>query len=126
MSNQSIKGSASWLISVQSANGSYSEDASDSAPSSNSTGLAANALVAAGHSAPRLKAAQWIASMQLTRAKAGDGPAKPDVGAIAFDPAALADAIEHGLGDGRSQWWRVSPQAGFALKPAPLGTLTAP
>jgi hypothetical protein len=121
-----IRGTTSWLISVQSPNGSYSEDATDSAPSSNSTGLAANALVAAGHVSPRLKAAAWVASMQLTKAKVAGGPAKTDIGAIAFDPAALAHAIAHGLGDARSQWWRVAPQASFALIPAPLGTLTVP
>jgi hypothetical protein len=126
VSHQDIERATSWLVSVQSADGSYSEDATDDAPSSNSTGLAANALVAAGHASPRLKAAAYVASMQLTRAKVGDGPAKPDIGAIAFDPAALADAIAHGLGDSRSQWWRVAPQAAFALVPAPLGTLTAP
>lgn len=126
VSHQLILGTTSWLISVQSANGSYSEDATDQAPSSNSTGLAANALIAAGHVSPRLKAAAWIADLQLTSAKVGQGPARRDIGAIAFDPAALADAIAHGLGDSRSQWWRVAPQACFALVPAPLGTLTAP
>lgn len=121
-----IVDTTSWLISVQGADGSYSEDATGDAPSSNSTGVAANALVAAGHNSPRLKAAAWVASVQLTKAKAGNGPAKPDIGAIALNPAALADGIAHGLGDNRSQWWRVTPQAFFALVPAPLGTLTAP
>jgi hypothetical protein len=126
VSSKLVTGTTSWLISAQSANGSYSEDATDTAPSSNSTGLAANALVAAGHVSPRLKAAAWVARMQITRASAGGGPAKRDIGAIALDRAALVVALAHGLGDSRSQWWRVAPQASFALVPAPLGTLRAP
>ncbi len=124
--HQMIVDTTSWLISVQKADGSYSEDATGGSPSSNSTGLAANALVAAGHTSPRLKAATWVASMQLTKANAGSGPARTDIGAIALNPAALSDAIANGLGDNRSQWWRVAPQASFALHPSPLGTLTAP
>lgn len=126
VSHRLIVDTTSWLISVQRAGGFYSEDATGDAPSSNSTGLAANALVAAGHNSPRLKAAAWVASVQLTKANAGSGPAKPDIGAIALNPDALADGIANGLGDNRSQWWRVTPQAFFALVPAPLGTLTAP
>jgi hypothetical protein len=115
-----------WLISVQRADGAFSEDASATAPSANSTGLAANALIAAGHVSPRLKAASYVFAMQLTGPKVGQGPARKDLGAIAFNRAALRDAIAHGLGDSRKQWWRVAPQAAFALVPAPLGTLTAP
>ncbi len=126
VTHQTILGTTSWLISVQSADGSYSEDASDRAPSSNSTGLAANALIATGHVSPRLKAAAYVFDMELTGPKVGQGPARKDIGAIAFDRAALKDAIAHGLGDSRPQWWRVAPQACFALVPAPLGTLTAP
>lgn len=126
VSHRLIVDTTDWLISVQGADGSYSEDATGDAPSSNSTGVAANALAAAGHNSPRLKAAAWVAGLQLTKANAGNGPAKPDIGAIALDPAALADGIAHGLGDNRSQWWRVTPQAFFALVPAPLGTLLAP
>lgn len=126
VSTQAMRGTTTWLISVQNPSGSYSEDASATAPSANSTGLAANALVAMGHIGPRLKAAGWVADRQITSAKAGSGPARPDIGAIALNQDALAQALAHGLGDDRPQWWRVSPQAFFALIPAPLGTLTAP
>ncbi len=126
VSQQVIAQTADWLVTVQNPDGSFAEDASATGADANSTGLAGVALAATGHSAARLKAAHWVASVQLTKANAGNGPAKPDVGAIAFDPATLADGIANGLGDNRSQWWRSTPQGFFALVPIPLGTLTAP
>jgi hypothetical protein len=121
-----IVATTDWLISVQHPDGAFSEDGGVKTPSANSTGLAANALIAAGHVSPRLKAAAYVFALQLTGPKVGDGPARKDIGAIAFNRVALRDAIAHGLGDSRPQWWRVAPQAAFALVPGPLGTLTAP
>jgi hypothetical protein len=126
VSRRLISGTATWLLSVQNADGSFAEDARATGVDSNTTGLAGVALAATGHGAARLKAAHWVSTMQITRARAGNGPARRDVGAIAFDHPALADAIANGLGDNRPQWWRSTPQAFFALVPIPLGTLTAP
>ena len=121
-----IASTASWLVSVQNSDGSFAEDASMNNPDANTTGLAGVALAAAGRKSAQREAATWIASLQITRANAGHGPARPDVGAIAFDPRTLADGLANGLGDNRPQWWRSTPQAFFALVPIPLGTLTAP
>ncbi|MDX6309041.1 MAG: hypothetical protein QOI06_2087 [Nocardioidaceae bacterium] len=126
VSRRLISGTATWLLSVQNADGSFAEDARATGVDSNTTGLAGVALAATGHGAARLKAAHWVSTMQIKRARAGNGPARRDVGAIAFDHPALADAIANGLGDNRPQWWRSTPQAFFALVPIPLGTLTAP
>jgi hypothetical protein len=127
VSHAAIAGTAAWLVSVQNADGSFAEDASGPANAdSNTTGLAAVALDAAGRTSARLKAASWVAGLQLTKANTGQGPARPDIGSIAFDPDALADALANGLGANRPQWWRSTPQAYFALHPVPLGTLTAP
>lgn len=120
-----IDGSAAWLASAQLGDGSYSADGSADAPNANTTGLAANALAATGFRSAQKAAAHWVASLQITKVDAGHGPARPDVGAIGFDPAALADALKNGLGDNRSQWWRVGPQAYFALAPHPLSTLAS-
>lgn len=126
VSRADISGSAKWLVSVQNADGSFAEDASSQNAESNSTGLASVALSATGHTSARLKAASWVAGLQLTRANTDHGPARPDLGAIAFDPATLADGLANGLGSNRPQWWRSTAQAYFAFNPVPLGTLTAP
>ncbi len=127
VNQQLIKATTSWLISVQNADGSYSEDATDAAPNSNSTGLAANALVAAGHAAPRLEASGL-----------GRGPCSSPGPMSEVDPPSRTSGRSRSTrrrsptrsrtdsATSRSQWWRVSPQASFALVPAPLGTLTAP
>jgi hypothetical protein len=123
----SIRESARWLASAQRRNGSFGGGFTTQNSNSNSTGLAANALIATGHRAARLRAADWAAKLQITRARAGDGPARTDVGAIAYRPAALQRALREGIGvKKRDQFRRATPQAYFALEPAPLNTLLAP
>lgn len=117
-----IDASASWLASDQQTNGSF-EEGKGFGFNSNSTGLAAQALAADGQKAAQLQAAAWVASLQVTKKNAKNGPAKPDIGAIAYDPAGLASGLKSGLGSSRSVWQRATPQAYFALVPKPLTTL---
>lgn len=124
--NGVVSDTAAWLASVQHGNGSFGGGTSTPDPNANSTGLAAQALVAAGRPAARLRAASWVASVQVTARKAGQGPAKTDIGAIAYNRDAFNDGIANGLGANRPQWWRATPQGFFAFVPVPLGTLTAP
>lgn len=125
VSKSTISGTADWLVSAQLSNGSYEEGKGFGA-NSNTTGLAAQALAAAGRTNAGRAAATWVAGLQITKKNAGNGPARPDIGAIAFDPSGLADGLAHGLGSSRAIWQRATPQAYFALVPVPLGTLTAP
>lgn len=118
---------ARWLKAVQRDNGSFAEDGGDGLASANSTGLAAQALQALGHSAARQQAAAYVASIQITAARAGDGPARTDIGAIAFNRAQLRTALRDGVTDStRGTFRRATAQAYFALVPRPLGTLRAP
>lgn len=122
-----IRRTADWLVSAQHRNGSFGGGASTSAPNTNSTGLAANALSAAGRQQARLRAAGWVARLQITKRRAGNGAAKSDVGAIAYRRAALKRALRAGIGlKRRDQFRRATPQAYFALAPAPLNSLRAP
>lgn len=120
-----ISGTASWLVSVQRPNGSYGEQLSGP-PDSNTTGLAAQALYSAGRKPARLRAASWVAGLQLTHANAHGTPARRDIGAIAVGPGALKRALKSGLGADRYQWQRATPQAYFAFVPTPLSVLEAP
>jgi hypothetical protein len=117
--------SATWLVSVQKDNGSFGGAAGDS--NTNSTGLAGQALQATGRVEARKKAAAFVARMQITARRAGNGPAKKDIGAIALNRAALHDALRDGVtSTTRDQFRRSTPQAYFSLVPIPLGELSAP
>lgn len=122
-----IAESAGWLVSVQRRNGSFGGGFGTENSNSNSTGLAANALAATDHRVARMHAADWVARLQITRAKASGGPARTDIGAIAYRPAALHRALKNGISvTKRDQFRRATPQAYFALDPAPLNTLLTP
>jgi hypothetical protein len=127
VSRKAITGTAAWLVSAQRANGSFGGGSTTGKSNSNSTGLAANALAATGHRAARMRAADWVARLQILRAKAASGPARTDIGAVAYRPPALREALETGIGvKKRDQFRRATPQAYFALAPAPLNDLLAP
>jgi hypothetical protein len=118
---------ADWLVTAQHRNGSFGGGASTAAPNTNSTGVAANALAAVGRHRARMRAAGWVADLQITRRKAGSGPARTDVGAIAYDRTALRQALTRGISTvTRDEFRRATPQAYFALAPAPLNSLRAP
>jgi hypothetical protein len=116
-----------WLASAQKRNGSFGGGTGTAAPNSNSTGLAAQALFAVGRNQARLRAASFVAKLQITAARAAAGPARSDIGAIAYNRAAFNAAISGGITDTtRDQWRRSTPQAFFALHPVPLTRLLAP
>lgn len=105
-----------WLKQNQKANGSFGGGTATEASNSNSTGLAALALVATGACAPAKDAAAWVAKRQLVSAPDGSG-LLPDLGAVAYDAAATKqarsdDAITVEM---RDQWRRASAQAAPAL-----------
>lgn len=122
-----IRGTADWLVSAQRRNGSFGGGASTAAPNTNSTGLAANALAATRRTRAQVRAARWVSGLQITRDKAAGGPARTDVGAIAYNRSALREALANGITSAtRDQFRRATPQAYFALAPAPLNSLRAP
>jgi hypothetical protein len=123
-SDPSIADAVAWLESQQNAAGAFGGN-------TNSTGLAAQALRAAGLSEDQVlsQAASYNASLQVTCAVLADDPGEltlADLGAVAYDAAGWAEGVEYGLDDVNSdQWRRASAQALFAFDGAWLGTLTA-
>lgn len=106
------------------ATGGFGGTGPTAAINTNSTGLIAEALRAAGRTEAADAAAGWVATMALTAANTGGGPAAGDVGAIAYDPGARDAAIDGGLDDGsRDQWRRSTPQAVLALGLPDLGSI---
>lgn len=122
-----ISGTVAWLQSVQKPNGAFGGGASTPGRNTNSTGLAAQALAAAGRDTSAGLAKEAVRDLQITKARAGNGPAKTDVGTIAYNRAAFNDALADGLTEStRGQFRRATPQAYFALNPVSLGELSAP
>ncbi|WP_433221408.1 cell wall anchor protein [Dactylosporangium sp. CS-047395] len=87
-----------------------------SMPNSNSTGLAGEALAAAGQHAAADKASAWVAHLQLTTG--------PDKGALAYSTAAFATGAIDDMT--RDQWRRATAQALLALAQVPLGEIGKP
>lgn len=105
-----------WLVRAQRDNGGFALGRG-STTNSNSTGVAATALVALGRDARAERAGRYVRRLQLR----ADEP-----GAIAYDLQALREARADGITRRtRDQWRRSTPQAQFALHPVPLGRLTA-
>lgn len=98
------------LVSAQAADGSFVSGGGNA--NANSTGLAAWALKLAQKPAAADKAATWISALQVTAANSASTPLSSQVGAVAYDAAALtngkADGIEDAVTD---QWVRASAQA---------------
>ncbi|GIU85857.1 MAG: hypothetical protein KatS3mg009_0372 [Acidimicrobiia bacterium] len=112
-----------YLLDRQDASGAVGGSGPTAAPNANSTGLAGQALRAAGETAAAERAAAWVGALQLPT---DAGPAAADAGAIAYDPAALADALANGIpGPGRDQWRRATAQAVLALGLPPLAPVVA-
>ncbi len=127
VSRRPIKAAARWLLTVQRRNGSFGGGVSTPGANSNSTGLAAQALALTDHPRARRKAADWVASVQITRRTADDGPAARDIGAIAYNKAALRDALGTGIQPHeRDQFRRATPMAFYALVPQSFASISAP
>jgi hypothetical protein len=113
-----------WLASMQRRGGGFGGGSVTRAVNSNSTGLAVQALSAVHHRGVRARAARYVASLQLTRARAGHGPARRDLGAVAYNAAALTAALHHGItSTTRDQFRRATSEAIYAFDPRPLTRL---
>ncbi|SEG76046.1 Prenyltransferase and squalene oxidase repeat-containing protein [Thermomonospora echinospora] len=117
---------ALWLKRIQRKDGSFGGSGPTAASNTNSTGLAGQALRAVAATklvTPKTagelrqaanRAGHWVRTHQLTPANAGK--ARPDVGAIAYNRAALRTAAEDGITQvTRDQWRRATPQALLVL-----------
>ncbi len=119
-----ITRSGKWLAKAQRRNGSFRSSADIARSNTNSTGLAVQALALTLHGKAVRKAARWVASLQITRRRVDGGPARRDIGAIAYDREGLRQALDEGITPStRDQFRRATTQAVFALKPAPLSRL---
>jgi hypothetical protein len=118
---------AAWLTKAQHKNGSWGGGTTTPGPNTNSTGIAAQALgTLAGHRDEVRKARGYVASMQLTPKRAHGRTAR-DLGAIAYNRAALRKALKNGIQKvERDQFRRASAQAIFAFLDRPLLTLRVP
>jgi hypothetical protein len=118
-----MREAVAWLAQAQRENGSFSGGSTTRGPNSNSTGLAAQALAIFGRERAVKSAAHYVADLQITRARA-HGRAARDVGAIAYNKAALRNALRNGIQKvERDQFRRASAQAIFAFAPKSLAVL---
>lgn len=116
------KKGADWLKSIQKSDGSFGGSGPTAAPNTNSTGLAGQALAAAGHQAEADIAADWVKRHQLVADTAG--AASADLGAIAYNGDSLAEARSNGIAQfQRDQWRRATPQAVLAVAQVSLGQI---
>jgi hypothetical protein len=126
VAHHAIARAARWLASRQRANGGFGGGGVTSAENANSTGLAAQALVATHRLAAVRRAARYVARLQITRVRAGHGPARRDIGAIAYNRPALRAALRSGVTSStRDQFRRSTAQAVYAFVPVPFSRLRA-
>lgn len=110
-----ITGAADALEAAQARDGSLADAGT---ANTNSTGLAAAALAAAGRTDAALSAAEWLAGLRVARGTTG--PLSDEVGAIAYDQAAFTAGTSTGISEsGRDQWLRATAQAALALPQVP-------
>jgi hypothetical protein len=115
-----------WLLSRQHRNGGWGGGSVTRAVNSNSTGLAVQALAALHHRRVQARAARYVASLQITRARAAHGPLRRDLGAIAYNADALRAARRDGITSStRDQFRRSTAEGIYAFVPKPLSTLRA-
>ena len=118
-----LKSAVTWLQGKQAADGSFGGGTGTEAPNSNSTGLAGWVLGEAGETTAAEKAAAWVHGHQTAKS----GPCRPhdaaDVGAIAYDDAALAGVRKAGItAKTADQFRRATAQALPALQWLPAAS----
>lgn len=121
---ESLTAATTWLMGRQDpVTGAFGGSGPTAGVNTNSSGLVAQTLRAAGNVAAADRTAGWIIrSNQLTALNAFGGPAESDIGAIAYDPAALAGALASGMTAQKpDQWRRSTVQAVLALGLRPYG-----
>ena len=111
---ESLASAGRWLASAQGRNGSFS---GVDVASSDSTGLAARALLALGRAKRADDAAEWLQRHQVTpRLARRTALRKSDVGALAPTTAALRQAKRKGIvADARISWRLATGQAAAGL-----------
>lgn len=118
-----IHNAGSWLVGQQdSVTGGFGGTGPTAAVNTNTSGLAAQALNAAGFAAAATAARAYVGSLQLDAARTTGTPAAGEEGAIARDQGAFNDGLANGLGD-RDSWRRATMQAVLAFG---LPALVAP
>jgi hypothetical protein len=112
-------------VSHQRSNGSF---VGNGTANTNTTGLAAAALVATGHRTAAERAAAWISRLQVSATVAAAHPKlRREVGGIAYDPAALAAGRTDGIPvDQRDQWRRATAQAAIGVNAVRRLRVTVP
>ncbi len=114
-----IDAATRYLLASQAADGSF---LGEGTANTNTTGLAAHALQASGGDralAGAARAAGWVYDKQVTPRQAGGTPLADEVGAIAYDQAALDTGRSQGIAPVlRDQWRRATAQAVLALPAA--------
>lgn len=112
-SDAAIESAVGWLEEVQDPDGGHSvSGTSDEPANANSTGLAVEALAAAGRGDAADEGTRWL----LDRSVTGSGPLADDEGAIPFDDQARTKARRDGIKDAdRPQWQRATVEAAGGL-----------
>jgi hypothetical protein len=124
IAHHAIARATRWLMARQHRNGGWGGGSVTRAVNSNSTGLAVQALSAVHRRSGQARAARYVASLQITRKRAGHGPARRDLGAIAYNPDGLKAALRHGVTSStRDQFRRSTAEAIYAFVPRPLSRL---
>jgi hypothetical protein len=123
--DDNVDRAAGWLVRQQRADGSF---VGNDTPNSNTTGLAAAALAAAGRRAPAERAAAYVSRLQVSDSLARRSPRlRRAVGAIAYDPAALAAGRTAGIPvDQQDQWRRATAQAAIGVNAVRTLRVVAP
>jgi hypothetical protein len=108
-----VESAAAWLEQAQASDGGHSvSGAADEPGNANSTGLAVEALAAAGRDDAAAEGARWL----LDHTIGSSGPLAKDAGAVPFDDQALAKARRNGIKDAdRPQWQRSTVEAAGGL-----------
>lgn len=111
-----VSDAVEWLVARQEPDGSFGGGKYTEAPNANSTGLIAQTLRAVGRTAAADSATAWITGQLQLGSESVGTPAEADRGAVAYDPAGRAAALESGIADaGRDQWRRATSQAVLGL-----------
>jgi hypothetical protein len=111
--DDNLRRAGSWLVKAQKADGGYADAGVEN---TNSTGLAAAALRKLGRKGTAGNAAAWVAALQVDRHNAHGTKLRKQLGAIAFEAAAMKAGKRHGITvSQQDQWRRATAQAALGL-----------
>lgn len=108
-----IRDALRWLANRQATNGSFT---GNGVANANSTGLATWVLADSAYERAALRGARWLRTLQVSSADAQGSPLAGEVGAVAYDAAALRAGSSDGITtESRDQWRRATAQAMVGL-----------